>query len=507
MTFVPSTAQQAFFDWVSKGTGNCILEAVAGSGKTTTIVEALDLMQGSVFLGAYNKKMADELKAKVAGIRGVKASTFHGAGYGALMRAYRDSNRLELDENKVVKIAQSIADDQRRDDLDEIVGTVAKVVSMAKNRGIGALSSITDFSAWAEMVDTYGLCDEMPEGMTIECIVKFAQICLKRSNESLDTIDFDDMVYLPLQRQLRLFQNDWVLVDEAQDTNPTRRALAKAMLRPNGRLVAVGDPHQAIFGFTGADNDALQQISEAFNCTHLPLTITYRCPKAIVTVAQEYVSHIEAGDTAPVGAVESLDFNEIVKQAKVGDAILCRYNKYLVNLCFKFIRAGIPAKIEGRAIGEGLAKLAGRWKVTNLNVLEERLAAYAEREVAKAMKAEKEDRADRITDQVETLYVLIERAREQEVFSVAGLKAMILEMFSDKVGGENIILCSVHKSKGLEWNKVFLLGRHELMPSPFARQAWQQEQEINLIYVAVTRAKQTLVDVFGVKEIKKEGEA
>ena len=333
-------------------------------------------------------------------------------------------------------------------------------------------------------------------------IVKFSQIVLRKSNEDLETIDFDDMVYLPLQRNLRLFQNDWVLVDEAQDTNPTRRALARKMLKPGGRLVAVGDPHQAIFGFTGADNDALDQIARDFDATRLPLTITYRCPKAVVKIAQEYVAHIEAGDTAPEGEALTLDYTKLVDEAQAGDAILCRYNKYLVNLCFKFIRLGKPAKIEGRAIGEGLAKLASRWKVKSLDALTNKLDAYLAREVKKALEADKEDRADRITDKVETLLVLIARAREQEISSVKDLKEMILTLFDDKVGEKSnvITLTSVHKSKGMEWDRVFLLGRNELMPSPFAKQPWQYAQEINLIYVAVTRAKQTLVDVFGVRE-------
>lgn len=97
----------------------------------------------------------------------------------------------------------------------------------------------------------------------------------------LNPIDFDDMVYLPLVFKLRLFPQDWVLIDEAQDTNPTRRALAARMLKPGGRVIAVGDPRQAIYGFTGADNDALEQIAAQFSCKRMPLTVSYRCPQAV----------------------------------------------------------------------------------------------------------------------------------------------------------------------------------------------------------------------------------
>jgi len=84
-----------------------------------------------------------------------------------------------------------------------------------------------------------------------------ARSLIQASNESakLGMLDFDDQLYLPLLWKLRLFQNDFVFIDEAQDTNPVRRALAKLALRPGGRLIAVGDPRQAIYGFTGASHE------------------------------------------------------------------------------------------------------------------------------------------------------------------------------------------------------------------------------------------------------------
>ena len=60
-TFKPSVQQANFFEWVVKGSGSCVIEAVAGSGKTTTIIEGLKLMKGDVFFGAYNKNIADEI--------------------------------------------------------------------------------------------------------------------------------------------------------------------------------------------------------------------------------------------------------------------------------------------------------------------------------------------------------------------------------------------------------------------------------------------------------------
>ncbi len=119
----------------------------------------------------------------------------------------------------------------------------------------------------------------------------------------VDKIDFEDMVYLPLILKCRFWRHGVVMIDEAQDTNPARRALVRALVRKGGRVIAVGDRRQAIYGFTGADADALDLIKADFNCIEFPLTITYRCPKNVVAFAQQWVSHISADETAPEGSV------------------------------------------------------------------------------------------------------------------------------------------------------------------------------------------------------------
>lgn len=496
MPFVPSVQQQAVFDFVSHGTGNAIVEAVAGAGKTTTIIKACELMTGNILLAAFNTKMAKELKERSAGMANVEAATFHSVGFRALRRAYGKRHKLEVAKGNNGKTMIYCRELESFDYANkDYSASICKLVSMAKLRGIGALTPIDDLSAWENIIETYDILNDLPDGCTVENLISKSQIVLTKSNENLDVIDFDDMVYLPLAKNLNLFKFDWLLVDEAQDTNPTRRALAERLLAPNGRLIAVGDPRQAIFGFTGADNDSLDQIRATFNCVTLPLSITYRCPKAIVAHARQWVEHITAGDSAPDGAVSACDYPELIARAVAGDAILCRYNKPLVQTCFKLIREGKAARIEGRSIGEGLIKLAGKWKVKTLDKLSERLDVYMNREIEKNLQKNKEDIADRVKDQCETLFVLIDRAESQGMTTVLELRGLIESMFADNVTESGMItLCSVHKAKGLEWNRVYIIGRDTLMPSKYARQPWQIEQEINLIYVAVTRAKAELIE-------------
>lgn len=502
MTFAPSPAQAAFFNWIDNGQGNAVLVAVAGAGKTTTLIEGIRRMHGRVFFGVYSSSMGIEIKEKVAKLerKDVFASTIHSAGFRQLKYTFKNSE-LRTDGRKCATIAESFL--EARPDLETYLSCAVAVVSMAKQRGIGALAEVgnpNDNAVWQAMIDHFDLAENMAENFRPEVLIGFARAILKKSNEDLNVIDYDDMVYLPLQRNLRMLQHDWVLLDEAQDTNPVRRALAKKMLARGGRFVAVGDPHQSIFGFTGADNDSLAQITAEFKAVELPLTVTYRCPKAVVEVARTWVSHIEAHESAPEGEFKSLRYDDLIPAIKTGDAILCRFNKYIVRTAFALIRAGIPAKIEGRAVGQGLLALATKWKVKNLDTLLVRLAAHREKEVAKAMAKKDDAKVERINDQIDTLLVLIERTRDQGGSTVDDLKVIVESMFADDVAGDVVTLCSLHRSKGREWDTVYILGLNEFFGR--GEQEWMQEQEVNLLYVGVTRAKATLINVTGVKEEK-----
>lgn len=786
MVFQPSIQQQAIFDAVSdRNGGSLIIEAVAGAGKTTTLVKALELMSGNIFLGAYNSKMAKELKERTGHLANVRAGTFHSAGFNALRYAYKDRLGKDVNDKKVINIVDRfLGDGTLPANLADIATLIAKTVSMAKQRGLGALTDIRDMDAWEAMLDQFGLTDDLPEWIEVSDyeIINASIRVLEKSNTILNPIDFDDMVYLPLVFKLRLFPQDWVLIDEAQDTNPTRRALAARMLKPGGRVIAVGDrcqplgtqvqvpvgknrwgseelrtvniedleigdkvvsydpgnvafirtgceilgitrrpfrgdlvvvttsgnrvskytpnhicyasftdlrdkyavyvmrrgsqyrigkakmdygqsgsgvstrmhsegadaawilslhdseaeayfqeqavagrfglpqlmfsakdllrgpakeylprawayigdnssrgadvlrafgrdptyplfekgtlhqqtvkrprtiracnlmdgvkvlPYsetahakknswetatlareayngdvvslevkgthlyvadgivthncQAIYGFTGADNDAMNQLQKQFSARELPLTVSYRCPQAVVAHARNWVSHITAADTAPEGSFSTMNFADLNSTVKPGDMVLCRFNKYLVSTCFALIRQGTPARIEGRAIGADLVALITKWKITSIDTLETRIEAWMLKEVKKALAKEDDQRAARIADRGETVKVLIERARELKMTTIAQLAEMTMSMFDDRVVDKKnmVTLCSVHRSKGLENPRVFILGRGELMGRSMRRQ-WQSEQEINLIYVAVTRAQEALIEVVGV---------
>lgn len=492
-TLQASPQQAAFYNWVRTGSGSCVLVAVAGAGKTSTIINSLSMMSGDVFFGAYNKAIAEELKARVpsSSAANIDVSTMHAVGFRFWRRV---APRVTIDQDKCRKIFRAASDVHTH--YKQLESPVLKLVSLAKQAGLGVLKSANN-GAFAGLVDHHDI--ECPEFVIdgqvrrngTDLVIGLAKKTLARSTETdHDVIDYDDMIFAPLFHNAKVWEHDWVLIDEAQDTNATRRALALRMLKRGGRLVAVGDPHQAIYGFTGADSDALNLIRDAVGAVEMPLTTTFRCPTSVVQVAQQWVAHIHAAATAPAGLVIKGELDKLSDLVKPGDAVLCRFTAPLITNVYALIAKGIPAKVEGREIGAGLKALATRWKTESLTTLQTYLDTLLETESAKLRAKEKESKAVALEDKVRCLGVLIRRAKEKDPkASVPALLAEIDGLFGDQVR-DCVVFSTIHKAKGREWNRVVWI---QTGPSPWARKEWERQQEANLCYVAVTRSKNELV--------------
>lgn len=496
-----STYQEAVFNFMQNGEGSAVIEAVAGSGKSTTILHGVSLLRGDIAMMAFNSKIAKALQLKISqmGLPNVNANTCHSFGNSAFRQSGMRPVLMNDTKGKVGRILDAMLKPQEQ----ILAYTIKTLVKFAKAEGFGFIHPMMDKECWWKVIQHHDI--SLPDGaedFTMDTTIDFAIRALVASNNDLKTIDFDDMVYLPLLLNMKLYQYDAVLIDEAQDINATKLALAKAMLKPNGRLIAVGDEGQAIYGFTGADAFALQNIKTAFNATSLPLSICYRCGKNIIAFAKQWNPAIEAFDGNGDGKVSSITYSDFVKdiptyQFSGNDAILCRKNAPLTKLAFSFIRQGIPCRIEGKDIGNGLKALCKKWRVQTLEKLTERLNAYSMREQDKWQKKDEPMMMEQVADKVNTLLALIARCQELNQHRVEDVMLLIDSMFSDSADGkQNVLtLCSVHKSKGLEWDRVFLLDRQQFMPSKMARKDWQKVQERNLIYVAVTRAINELVEI------------
>lgn len=521
-----SKQQKEFLDWCVNGKGSCCLIAVAGAGKSTTVVEGAFIMPGQTAIMAYNRSAGIDLKAKIdernkkesvpLDWRKLQAGTAHSFGFAAYRKAFPN---VKVDGDKVSRMLDDIieAAKDNRDPFNKRNLTLSNVearrieenysrhfskiralVSHAKQQAFGVLTIINDDQPWLKVIERFDILDE-EDGSGIDplWLIDAARNLLLASNKRTDWIDFDDQIYLPLLLKLRFWRFDNVIMDEAQDTNPARRALIRAMLKPGGRVIAVGDPCQAIYAYAGADSNSIELIKKDFSAKEMPLTVSYRCPQTVVKFAHQWVDHIEAHPTAPEGVVKECDEANFFLQAAAdtfSTAVLCRLTKPLVQLAFALIRRKIPCKVEGREIGEQIKKLVNRWKVKDTEALSQKLNAYLEAETTKLLAKKQEQKAAIVEDMVETIRVIIDQCNREKKHGISDVTQYIDNLFDDNIVGM-LTLSTIHKSKGREWQTVYWLNRVGTCPSPWARQEWQQEQEDNLCYVAATRAKSTLVDL------------
>ena len=521
--------QAAAVLWTHQSTGNLILEAVAGSGKTFTIIEMLIAInhhfpQARCALMSFNAKVRDELKERVRNknIRNTEVNTVHGFAFTAFKAHFgpRKPNSYKLSDLldpllKQFKLTYKFSP------------PICQAVSIAKDTGMELFFPNTT-AEWKKLIDYHDISwdeDKLPIGGFINLCADLFRL----STQNTDKIDFSDMIWMPLKHNLPFPQFDFVFIDEAQDTNATRREVAKRMLkssackhcgstygpdmpdecqvkvgdpciRTGGRLIAVGDRHQAIYGFTGADNDALDILKKEFSAQELPLSTCFRCSKSVIRHAQSIVPHIQPRVGAIEGAVNlsmpEYNFHQNLFSQSFPDlqrsAILCRKNAPLISLAFQLLSKRIPCRIEGRDVGQDLIRLCKKHSSpgdskqklsfslqTHLNQQSQKLSPY---------------KLDLLSDKITAINSILQLPF---ITSVTQLYQEIESVFSDydPTKPPRLTLSSIHKSKGLEWPTVYLLGRNLWMPSQFATQPWMEEQEQNLIYVAITRAKETLYEI------------
>jgi superfamily I DNA/RNA helicase len=320
-------------------------------------------------------------------------------------------------------------------------------------------------------------------------VIDGAEKILTLNNATARTvIDFDDQIYLPQLLELKPARTfDWLLVDEAQDLSLVQRHRLEAYARPGARLLAVGDPHQSIYAWRGADPDSMTELAKRWHAAELPLSVSYRCPRTVVEKAKAFSPDIESHPDANEGVVCKLA-QYGPDTFKPGDLILCRENAPLFHLALQLTRRRCDVALADTTFveevctlvdqmdGDTSPKARARWLARAKRVNQDNPAAIA-----------------RTSDKLKSLEVV--RAHLCVLVSFndphpADIKKTARRLLS----GGTVKLSSIHRAKGLEAERVFILDAH-LSPSPWAREDWQLKEEENLQYVAITRSLEALIDI------------
>lgn len=512
MKLVPSVYQERFYSFTKTGKGNAVISSVAGSGKTTTIVESLKFVPrfSKVIFLAFNKAIVEELKSRIP--RGVDIKTFHSLGCGSVQRVYAG---LKLNDKKFYKYSDKHLKKYLNENFDKktqvkVFSEYREFVNCMRNNAIiiprnEALTPSLQRKLLNEVAEIESSNFNFEFVTSDEDYLRAIKL-LHDMNQDKEEFDFTDMIYYPLidkNIQVNMFKYDLVIVDECQDMNLTQQKLFDLILKPKGRFVAVGDKRQAIYGFAGSDTKSFEKLSQRENTSILLLSICYRCHKNIIRYAKGFIPEIEFNPTIGEGIIR----DGLESEIQYGDMVLGRLNKTLIKLFFSLVKQKKKCYIKGKDIGEGLIKFIMKSKANSVK----EFTSFVNKESDKL----KEKIYEKIGYVIE--YEFLKKMPEFVFFSEkvdcimelynnysSELKTKSFQLLSDKIydifkdEGEGILLSTVHKAKGLENERVFIADGYNF-PSQFSTEPWQLDQELNLYYVAITRAKSELVfleDIF-----------
>ena len=459
-----------------------VVLARAGTGKTTVMVEAVIRFcrahpDMKVLTCAFNVKNARELDSRLraAGLDWKQASarTLNSAGLATCKKAW--GRGVATDGKKGRLIARRLEEeyDARRGAMDiaGLAGKIGKLATMAKI----TLTSARDTSGLLVLCGRFAIAEKEEAPV----IVGLAARAMALAAEDRMLVDFDDQLWFPHVFQLEPWRHDLVIVDEGQDMAPSQLELARKSVRPGGRLIACSDPFQAIYGWRGADSGFTDRMIKELHARVLPLPRTYRCGHAIVAEAREIVPDYEAALANVQGLVRTIAAGRVVDEVEPGDFILSRANAPLLPMALTLLKRKVPATIQGRDIMGQLMGLVERSECETTDCLLEWLADYQANELRKLYKSDAdEDIIEALRDRVECLRVL---APEHELCEE--LLEHLDEVFTDRDDDSKVTLSSVHRAKGLERDRVFML----------METFREGGQEDNIRYVAITRAKTELV--------------
>lgn len=483
--FKPSQYQEDIFEFIKYGYGNAVISAVAGSGKSSTIIKALDEIKPGkkVLFLAFNNSIVDELKQRVDR-ENTDIKTLHSLGLSMLRYNYKELD-IQIDDNKYEKKLSELLVERGS----EYIGDKKYTKNVMRLCNLGRFFMANSMGKLQQVANKYGIVPIDDEMLVTISLIYWA----KESITETKTIDYTDMVYLPSILPIRTFKYDFILVDEAQDLSISQLNLFMKCFKQGGRFIAVLDPCQAIYGFAGSDSESYNKLIKTQNTVLLPLSICYRCPKKVIRLAKKIVSAIEWKEDAIEGEV---CYDSKIEDLQDGDMVICRNTAPLVKLYANLITNNIKAFMKGAEIGMNLVDMLESTYSERLSdvfvELEFKLARLSQMNetielggiINQEAFADTQEYSD-FSDKIECLKIL-----SFDIKTKTELVNRIETIFSDE-DKTGICLSTIHKAKGLEADNVYILDR-QLMPSKCAKQGWELQQEENLIYVAYTRARKKL---------------
>ena len=465
MTKTPTNEQLHILDLAQTTSDNLMINALAGTGKTSTLemIEAVVTTKPILYL-AFNRKIADDASKRMASTTTVR--TFNSLGH-RIWAAHTKS--FKPDSKKIPDLLRAtIAEVKGRETKSRLWDNFWQITEgVNKARAIGYIPATHAFHkhSLATGPDLIASLDEDPDDFTL---AEINRLLIKSIHAAYDGYcDFNDQIYMPALFGGEFPQFPLTMVDEYQDLNPINHHMVKKLARH--RLIGVGDPYQSIYEFRGAVANGMVQATRTHNMTNCDLSISFRCPEAVVNSVHWHVPKFRW--LKPGGHVESLTtltLSSIPEEA----TFICRNNAPLFRLAMRLLASGRSVSVAGSDIGP---RLMAQMKKLGDSSMDQKavLAAvdeWLEARLAKGSKTAK--------DTAECMRVFATHAP-----TLSSAIAYAEHLFAQS---GSVKFTTGHKSKGLEFPLVYHLDPWLLADT---------EQDKNLAYVISTRSADTLYEI------------
>lgn len=504
--FIFSDEQENIFKYAKTGINNIIIQAVAGAGKTTTLIECVkQLIEFSpkqhIMLLAHNKSTKETLIERLGNEnKNIHVYTLHGLAYRMFVEHFGFYPNINDDKyrNYINKNINNIASDSYLElDNNKKMLYKANLFEIINKARHNLKQSEREINKMA--VRKYNI-----KLISDEC--HLASKILKWGVENIEEVDFQDLLFFPNEFGYftKKYLNDIIMLDEAQDASLAQQDVVRRCFKRNTRLFAFGDKDQTINSWCGSDTEAFEHLKDStvFNkpAVELPLTTNYRCGKKIIQHAKKYTqNNIKPKDNAHDGEI---NYEVSLDQIKDGDMVLCRNTAPLMELYRDGISKGIKMYFKGEELGKNLKESVDIVFGDTVNDIilnmKKRLIAFWDFITIDSGLDYKETMCNpSIIKQFDIIKTMESIPKSIDTRDL--LYKFIDDMFKNE-GNDGIQLSTIHRAKGLEADNVFIICP-SLIPSKLSKTDWEKDEEQHLLYVMCTRPKISL-NYISEKEIK-----
>lgn len=488
---IPSINQEAVYTAWTSTDSNILIQAVAGGAKSTTLIGILARSEYRTLFLAFNKSIQEDIQQKITAgnLTQGKALTIHSLGLTSLTTAYGQSN-VKVNTNKNWDLLKDLEKYNKKLFRNLIWEEKAKVnITIMEMNDISRLFMTNDMKEiFKHMTSMDKFYFEHPDLPTLWA--EFIVIREQTYSNTKKEIDFIDMIYLPVREELKIpVAPTYLLIDEAQDLNLAQHLFVDLLLAQGDieKWVAVGDRNQSIYGFSGAYGASFDRFKIKENVIELPLGVCYRCPSLVIDEANK-VYNVMEGFKEEEGVVGIVLDSELIKD---GAMVVCRNTDPLINLYFELLSHNRKVYMKGEDIIGGITRFLKPYLYKTVTEAKNKIASEMARLEGIQNKSDDERFKYFRLKQNFTNFTLLISNLEIGNDKVEVVLQSLKKMFEEIPDADAITLCTIHKSKGLEADIVYILDEY-LIPSKFAKSPMQLEQEKNLKYVARTRAKKEL---------------